>query len=74
MSVSLRSRGGAVILFDFKAAFPTLSIEFLMAALEMIGMPTAARRMVLALYHDQTCRISLAGTTFDGFPVTSGIR
>ena len=74
MSVPLRSRGGAIVLFDFKAAFPSLSIEFLMAALEMIGMPTAARRMVLALYHDQTCRISLAGTTFDGFPISSGIR
>ena len=74
MSVSLRSRGGAIILFDFKAAFPSLSIEFLMAALEMIGMPTATRNMALALYHGQACRISLAGTTFDGFPISSGIR
>ena len=30
--------------------------------------------MVAALYHDQHCRISLAGTTFDWFTITSGIR
>ena len=30
--------------------------------------------MVAALYHDQHCRVSLAGTTFDGFTITSGIR
>ena len=45
-----------------------------MAALEIVGVPQAARNMVTALYHDQTCRISLAGTTFDGFPISSGIR
>ena len=30
--------------------------------------------MVAALYHDQHCRLSLAGTTFDGFTISSGIR
>ena len=37
-------------------------------------MPVEARRLVRALYHDQSCRISLAGGTYDGFRVTSGIR
>ena len=29
----------AIVLFDFRAAFPSLSIEFLMAAHETIGVP-----------------------------------
>ena len=52
MTVSLKHGQGATVLFDFKAAFPSLSVEFLLAALERIGVPLAARRMVRALYHD----------------------
>ena len=74
MRISLRSRGGAIILFDFRAAFPSLSIEFLMAALETIGVPQAPRNLIAALYHSQICRLSLAGATYDGFDISSGIR
>ena len=52
MTVSLKHGQGATVLFDFKAAFPSLSVEFFQAALELIGVPLAARRMVRALYHD----------------------
>ena len=74
MTISLRHASGAIVLFDFRAAFPSLSTSFLQCALELMGVPLEARRLVRALYHDQHCRISLAGETFDGFRITSGIR
>ena len=74
MTVSLRHSSGAIVLFDFAAAFPSLSTDFVLSALEHMGVPTEARRLVRSLYHDQTCRISLAGSTYDGFRITSGIR
>ena len=52
MTVSLRHVSGAIVLFDFRAAFPTLSTDFLNAALERLGLPVEARRLVRALYHD----------------------
>ena len=64
MRISLRGRRGAIILFDFKAAFPSLSTDFLQAMLELIGVPQAARNLVTALYHSQQCSVSLAGDTY----------
>ena len=74
MRISLRQRSGAIILFDFKAAFPSLSIDFLMASLEQMGMPTPARNLIRSLYSAQACQISLAGSTYPGFAISSGIR
>ena len=74
MRISLRGRRGAIILFDFKAAFPSLSTEFLQAMLELIGVPQAARNLVTALYHSQQCSVSLAGDTYEGFSIGAGIR
>ena len=74
MRISLRGRNGAIVLFDFKAAFPSLSPEFLQAMLATIGMPAEACNLVRALHHHQRCSISLAGSTYDGFAIGSGIR
>ena len=74
MRIALTGRDGAIILFDFKAAIPSLSPEFLHAMLEIIGLPQEARNLVAALYHSQQCNISLAGATFPGFAIDSGIR
>ena len=74
MRISLHTTGGAIVLFDFKAAFPSLSIEFLMAVLELMGMPGAARNLIAALYYEQHCQISLAGSHYPGFAISAGIR
>ena len=74
MRVSIRTPRGAVVLFDFTAAFPSLSTAFLQQSLELMGVPKSARNFIGALYHSQQCSVSLAGGTFPGFPVTSGIR
>ena len=42
MIVSLRSSSGALVLFDFKAAFPSVSHPFLIQCLELLGLPGEA--------------------------------
>ena len=74
MSISLRSERGAIILFDFRAAFPSVSQDYVHQVLEYIGMPEAPRRLILLLYDDSKCVVSCKGTTFPGFSMTAGVR
>ena len=74
MRTSLTQNEGAIILFDFSAAFPSLSQEFLMRTLEFIGVPSAALNLVKALYHCSSCRLQLDGAQLDGFRLTAGVR
>ena len=39
MSVSLKHDKGVLLLFDFKAAFPSVSHDFLMTSLKLLGLP-----------------------------------
>ena len=55
MRISLYTSSGAIVLFDFKAAFPSLSIDYMMTMLEMIGLPSAARNLISVLYFEQRC-------------------
>ena len=66
--------GGASVLFDFKAAFPSISHEYLFKVLEHIGLPRTAMNLVAALYNGNRCIIKCGGTTFPGFPMKAGIR
>ena len=74
MTVSLRTNKGSLILFDFAAAFPSVSQDFLFQALASLGMPSAAVSFIRALYYRQDCQISLAGQLFPGFTLSAGIR
>ena len=64
---------GALVMFDFKAAFPSLSQEYLLAMLEHIGLPAGSLNFLNALYDDNKCLISCKGSMFDGFALSSGI-
>jgi len=64
----------AGILFDFRAAFPSVSHEFLLKCLKDIGLPDKMCRYLAILYTDNHCKISLRGGTFSGFDITAGIR
>ena len=55
MRVALHGTAGATVLFDFAAAFPSLSHDYLLEALELMGLPRAARNLVQALHHRQHC-------------------
>ena len=55
MRISLNTSSGAIVLFDFQKAFPSLSIHYMMTMLELIGLPSAARNLISALYFEQRC-------------------
>ena len=74
MTVSLQHAQGAVILFDFKAAFPSISHRYLFRVLQHIGLPEHAMRLVESLYDKNRCVIACGGSSFSGFPMHAGIR
>ena len=55
--VSLMSRSGAVVLFDFRAAFPSLSHAYLHAALRALGLPIHLLNFIQNLYDCHKCNI-----------------
>ena len=58
MTVSLRCHKGAMIFFDFKAAFPSVSHAFLMRSLQSIGIPPSALPFINTLYDNNNCNIA----------------
>ena len=74
MTVSLTQPQGAIILFDFRAAFPSISHTYLFKVLEHIGLPRRAMHLLEALYDRNRCIIACGGTHFDGFLMKAGIR
>ena len=51
------SQEGVIVFFDFKAAFPSLSQDFLFRRLELRGMPLKPRNNIRSLYHNQRCSL-----------------
>ena len=72
--VSLKSERGVLVLFDFEAAFPSISKAYLLPMLDVLGVPAPFTRLVKALYHDCRCIMKVAGSTSPGFPMTNGVR
>ena len=62
------------LLIDFKAAFPSVSHQFMMFCFKAMGMPASMIRVLQALYLDGHCCISVGGALWEGFSMTSGIR
>jgi hypothetical protein len=74
VATSLSQDDGAAILFDFSAAFPSISHDFLHAVLAHIGFPPAALALIRALYHQTSAQLQHAGLRGEHFPITTGIR
>ena len=74
ISVAARHEQGAAALIDFKAAFPSISHEYLITCLRAVGLPSSAIRVIQRLYQDGHCEISVGGGLWPGFPMESGIR
>lgn len=66
--------GHATIYFDFRAAFPSMSHDFLEDAMRYRGIPDKWARLLRHLYMDNGCLIPLGGQTHGGFRLTAGIR
>ena len=72
--VALSAERGAGVLFDFAAAFPSVSRDFMRELFASLGWPGWLVRFVEALYRNTVCRLSVGGARFDGFVMGSGIR
>ena len=70
--VALQQERGAILLLDFKAAFPSLSHDHLHTVLEALGVPDNILAMVKNLYCDHRCNV-LFGEPFPGFDIGAGI-
>ena len=74
MKVSLNCKSGALLLFDFKAAFPSVSHDFLQKALRYIGLPREATNLICSMYHNNVCYIRMQGQDFPGFILQGGVK
>ena len=72
--ISLKTKAGAIILFDFKAAFPSLSHDYMWDTLEAIGIPAQYVKAIKLLYAKNKHLIKVLGETFPSVTVRSGVR
>ena len=68
-TVSLIRSKGAIVLFDFRAAFPIISHAYLSKAWARLAL-----YLVEGIYDRNRCVVSCVGAHFDGFPMKAGIR
>jgi len=71
---SLSHERAGILLFDFRAAFPSVSQEFLHKMLEILNLPVEARWAVRNLYCHHKCNISFRDMCEEGFDIGAGIR
>ncbi len=64
----------AILLFDIKAAFPSLAHSWLWVVLIRMGIPKAIISAIRALYRGGVAIVVLLGARWGGFPIHSGIR
>ena len=74
MTISLKEKFGGAVIFDLKAAFPSISQEYLIKCLTHLGLPSTAINAIKALYSQVRCALQFKGTTYEQFDVTAGIR
>jgi len=74
MTVSLKCAKGALIFFDFKAAFPSISHGFLKDSLRHLGLPEHALAFIDGLYSDNNCHLAYKGSIYEGFGMHCGVR
>jgi len=71
---SIISPNAALVLFDFRAAFPSVSHKFLWMIMEMSGLPTQLITLIRCLYRNCTHIIRIGGKRFNGPRLLSGVR
>ena len=72
--VSMTQPNGAALFYDFAAAFPSVSHDFLFDLFESIGVPPHILRFIRILYNRNICSLSVGGARFRGFAQGAGIR
>ena len=72
--VAMHNKQGAIMLLDFKAAFPSISHEYLHTTLKALGIPEHTLNLIKMLYDEHRCNINMGGEVQDGFDINTGIR
>jgi hypothetical protein len=72
--VSVRSKSGAMLLFDFTAAFPSLSHDMIWDTLEIAGIDLGFIQVVKTFYTNNQHLLKERGELFPGVVVESGVR
>ena len=72
--ISVRSSSGAIVLLDFRAAFPSMDHDFIWDTLLAVGLPANFICAVKLLYRDNVHFLRLQGQLFEGPSVHSGVR
>ena len=70
----LKHDRGCTILFDFKAAFPSLCHGYLPETSRGLGIPRHICHMIKSLYDGHRCNIGFKGQNYKGFEISAGIR
>lgn len=74
MCISLNHHRGGTMLFDFKAAFPSISHTYLHRVIEHLGFPRHITNAITALYNNNRCHITHHNHTYRGFNLSAGVR
>ncbi len=72
--VCLGKSRGAILLLDFRAAFPSISHGFLHQMLAALGVPNSVCTSVKNLYCSHSCTVNFGSVSLDGFDIQAGIR
>jgi hypothetical protein len=71
---SITSKRAATILFDFRAAFPSVNHRFMWRVLESSGLPPAIIRLIRCFYRGCAHLIRVDGRQYPGPHLLSGVR
>ena len=74
MHTALRGGEPGAVFFDFAAAFPSISHDYLLEVLVGIGVPPPVMNFIRTLYSKVMCVMVVAGSKRSGFEMLSGIR
>ena len=74
MVTALTTNKGALVLFDFASAFPSMSQTYMLRLLTALGVPQNALNLIQALYDNNRCLVQTNGAQIDGFKMTAGVR
>ena len=72
--ISIKTRTGAILLFDFTAAFPSLAHEMIWDVLQTTGIDESFINVVRMFYDGNRHLLKVMGRTFKGVHVRSGVR
>jgi hypothetical protein len=73
-TVPVKSKSGVIILFDFKAAFPSMDHSFIWHTLRIAGIPSDFVSAIQMLYKNNQHRLRMDGELYNGPTVSSGVR